>query len=101
MGRRTDRNLDMRKLYFAKNDENSYTLDYHIEAAKSMGVLEIELYKAIPDRTLNNIIWCNIDNLPVLKEDCNKNDCLDFLGNKICKYRSKCLTKGAKIIIKL
>ncbi len=91
----------MKKLYFTKNDEFAYTLDYHIEVAKSMGISEFKLYKAIPDNSLDGIIWCSLYNIPVLKDDCNKHDCLDFSGNKICKHRSKCLTKGAKITIKI
>jgi hypothetical protein len=47
------------KYYFSiGEEENCYTLDYHLDSAKDKELTEIELYEAIPYKD-PNYFWCS------------------------------------------
>jgi len=98
--------MNKQKLYFlGKDDEMCFTLQYHLDNAKSYGLTEVELFEAIPDKS-KEYFWCKSFDEVTMSEDnmCGKH-CDDYAPRNgksgICKFKSHCHTWGEKIKFKV
>lgn len=88
-----------KKKYFRTPDsELCYTLDYHVEIAKSEGLEEIELYEAMPER-IRGALWCRAVDEYTEVGNCGK--ICEFYKPRnnvsgMCKYRSNTLYSCGK-----
>jgi len=92
------------KYYFDTVDaEICYTLDYHLDNAKMDKLSEIELFEAIPDKSID-YFYCKEYQTCGIKGDCGKH-CDEYEPrNKIsgiCKHKGVCYTPGDKLTFKV
>lgn len=88
------------KLYFENEDsEVCYPLCYHIDNAKENGLSEIELFEAIPETGINDIIWCSEVGSTVDKSECDKT-CPEYSApekGRMCKRLGRLMTCGKQV----
>jgi hypothetical protein len=94
----------MKKLYFENEDATEcYSLDYFMEIAKSDGVKEISVLKAIKDTKEKFFIWCGLYDDVVGKNDCGKSNCDAYVKGRgnTCVNKGKLYTHGDSVTFKV
>ena len=95
----------MKKFYFNDIDEiMCYTLDYHINNAKTKGLDNITLIEAIPEKD-TELTWCTHKNQVLDKNDCRKANCELYKSNKsgrgVCVHRGKLYSPLKEVTFKI
>lgn len=94
------------KMYFRNQDsELCHCAEYFQDEMKDAGITEMEVFVAIPDKSLHHF-WCKAISDVCLTEDypCG-NHCEDYepCNGKSgkCRHKAHCYIQGEKFIIKL
>ena len=91
------------KFYFeAEDSEFCVTESDIIRNAKDNGLSTVEVFEAVPLKTLGEYCWCSLYDL-VERWACRKSECQDYTPNKsgrgTCIHRGKIYEVGKKVTI--
>ncbi len=102
-----DGGTEQMKLYFRTEDsELCHPIDYFKDEMKDGGILEMEVFEAVKDKSLHHF-WCKVIDEVCSKDDdvtCGK-DCEDYSPcngkSGRCRHKTHCYIHGERVLITL